>query len=445
MNMTQNFHISLEVWGALFCLIAAFTMWVGRSEAKDKLVIYMELTTAGLLVMDALAWGFRGYPGLVGFYMVRISNLLVFVLTYVISIEYTLYAVSLIDGKNDFPGNTWQWAVCMIGLLGIAMVVANLVTGTFYYFDADNVYHRTELYYLLMVVGFANIILDLLLLLLNRAYYGAQMFWSLMSYLLLPILAGVYQTFHYGIALLNISIAVSMLIIFLAWQIDRMHRQMEQKNQLLEQEKKLLEQQKHIMEQEKEITRMQQDIMLSQIQPHFLYNSLTAIAQLCEKKPQEAKKVTIAFAEYLRTNMSALKTKEPVPFTQELQHVQNYLELEKMRFGKKLEILFDIETVDFCVPVLTVQPIVENAIKHGIHRCGTVVIRTHEEADGYEISVEDDGVGFDPSAVAPGDGRNHIGIENVRHRIENICKGSLTFDSHPGEGTTAILWIPKKK
>lgn len=437
MSMTKYFHISLEVWGALFCLIAAFTMWIGRKEPKDRLAIYMEISTAGLLFMDALAWGFRGYPGSVGFYMVRISNLFVFVLTYVLSIEYTLYAVSLIDGKNDFPGNTWQWAVCMIGLLGIIMVVTNLATGTFYYFDANNVYHRTDMYYLLTLVGFANIVLDLMLLLINRTYYGVQMFWSLMSYLLLPVLAGIYQTFHYGIALLNISIAVSMLIIFLAWQVDRTHYQ-------LEQEKQLLEQKNHIMEQEKEITRMQQDIMLSQIQPHFLYNSLTAIAQLCEKKPQEAKRVTIAFAEYLRTNMNALKTKEPVPFTQELKHVQNYLALEQMRFGDHLEVLFDIETVEFCVPVLTVQPIVENAIKHGIHRHGTVLIRTTEEAEGYQIIVEDDGVGFDPSKGKPNDGRNHVGIENVRHRIKNLCGGTLTYDSHPGEGTTAIIWIPKK-
>ena len=436
MNMTQYFHISLEVWGAVFCVIAAIAMWIGHTCKADRMVIRMEFTAAALLVMDALAWGFRGYPGATGYYMVRISNLLVFVLTYILSIEYTDYVISRIEDKGDFPVNTWQWAVYMIGLLGIVMVVSNLFTGMFYYFDADNFYHRADSYFLLMIVGFANIALDLMMMLLNRKCFGKQMFWSLMSYLILPIAAGVFQTFHYGIALLNISIAASMLFIFLAWQIEKNREQMEQKDMLLQQ-------QSHIAQQEKEISRMQQDIMLSQIQPHFLYNSLTAIAQLCEKQPLEAKKVTIAFAEYLRGNMNALKTKEPVPFKQELEHVENYLALEKMRFGEELEIIFDIETVDFSLPVLTVQPIVENAIKHGIHRKGTVVIAAREYPDYFEVRVEDDGVGFDPTKARAGDGKNHVGIENVGQRVKELCHGSLTYQSRPGEGTTAILKIPK--
>lgn len=437
MSAKQYFHISLEVWGALFCLVAAIIMWIGRKDQKDKLVIYMELTTVGMLVADAFAWGFRGYQGITGYYMVRISNLLVFVLEYVLEILFTTYTVALIDGKNDFPVNTWLWAVVMVGLLGIALNVGNLFTQTFYYYDAHNFYHRTSLHYLLMIIGFVNIVLDLMLLLINRAYYEMQLFWSLMSYLLLPVLTGVYQIFHYGFSLINIAVAFSMIFIFLVWMVDRTHQQ-------LEQEKQLLEQQNHIMEQEKEIAAMQQDIMLSQIQPHFLYNSLTAIAQLCEKEPKEAKKVTVAFADYLRTNMNALKTKEPVPFVQELEHVQNYLQIEQMRFGEQLEVIFDIETVEFCVPVLTVQPIVENAIKHGIHRNGTVVIRTTEEKEWYKITVEDDGVGFDPDHIVTEDGRQHVGIQNVRHRIENMCQGSLMYISKPGEGTMAIIRIPKK-
>ena len=73
--------------------------------------------------------------------------------------------------------------------------------------------------------------------------------------------------------------------------------------------------------------------MVSQIQPHFLYNSLTSIAQLCEKEPSKAKKATIEFSEYLRRNMNSLKGKAPVPFESELKHLETYLSLEKMRFG----------------------------------------------------------------------------------------------------------------
>ncbi|MEG1570121.1 MAG: histidine kinase, partial [Clostridia bacterium] len=115
-----------------------------------------------------------------------------------------------------------------------------------------------------------------------------------------------------------------------------------------------------------ELVKSQTTIMLSQIQPHFLYNALSAIAQMCETKPASAKKATIAFSEYLRNNMQSLKTNRLVPFEEELRHLANYLMLEQMRFGEELQIVYHIEATDFRLPPLTVQPLVENAVKYGV-------------------------------------------------------------------------------
>lgn len=200
-------------------------------------------------------------------------------------------------------------------------------------------------------------------------------------------------------------------------------------------------------EMQNEMLQMRVSIMVSQIQPHFLYNSLTSIAQLCEKNPSKAKKATIEFSEYLRRNMNSLKEQTPVPFESELKHLETYLSLEKMRFGDELNVEYDIETTDFLIPSLTVKPLVENAVKHGVgmkEDGGTVTIATKEFEDRYEVIVSDDGVGFDTSKK-PNDGRTHVGMENVRNRLKTMCNAVLNIESTVGKGTVATIKIPKEE
>ena len=196
-----------------------------------------------------------------------------------------------------------------------------------------------------------------------------------------------------------------------------------------------------------ELLQMRISIMVSQIQPHFLYNSLTSIAQLCEKNPSQAKKATIEFADYMRHNMNSLKDEKPVPFENELAHLKTYLSLEKMRFGDDLNIVFDIKTTDFLIPSLAIQPLVENAVKHGVgmkEDGGTVTIATEEFENHFEITVSDDGVGFDVS-VPKNDGRAHVGMENVKNRLSTMCNATIETKSVLGEGTTVKIIIPKEE
>ena len=195
-----------------------------------------------------------------------------------------------------------------------------------------------------------------------------------------------------------------------------------------------------------DMLQMRISIMTSQIQPHFLYNSLTSIAQLCEKQPQQAKKATIEFADYMRHNMNSLKNSKPVPFDVELNHLKTYLSLKKMRFGDELEIVFDIETTDFLIPSLAVQPLVENAVKHGVgmkEDGGTIIISTREYDDRYEIVVSDDGVGFD-TTKKPDDGRTHVGMENVKNRLKTMCNAEVIITSEINKGTVSKIIIPKE-
>ena len=199
---------------------------------------------------------------------------------------------------------------------------------------------------------------------------------------------------------------------------------------------------------EKELYEAKVAVMTSQIQPHFMYNALTSIAMMCQIDPERAQEATVAFAKYLRGNMDSLKQTKPVAFETELDHLKNYLYIEQMRFGKKLNVEYDIQTTDFKLPMLSVQPLVENAVKHGVgmkKKGGTVTISTRETEDAFIVTVSDDGVGFDVNAPKKDDGRSHVGMENTRSRLKQMCGGEITIQSTVGEGTTATITLPKEE
>ena len=188
-------------------------------------------------------------------------------------------------------------------------------------------------------------------------------------------------------------------------------------------------------------------VMLSQIQPHFLYNSLTSVMDLCDSNPKQAKAAIADFADYLRGNLSSLKTENLISFRTELEHIQKYLRLEKLRFQDELEILYDIQVQDFMLPALSVQPLIENAVKHGVGQKvggGIVSIHTHETEEHYVIRVIDDGVGFVDGEYAE-DGGTHVGIENTKKRLEMMVNAQLEIESKKGEGTKATILIPKRR
>lgn len=198
---------------------------------------------------------------------------------------------------------------------------------------------------------------------------------------------------------------------------------------------------------EKELYEAKVSVMVSQIRPHFMYNALTSISMMCTIDPETAQEATDIFAKYLRENMDSLKQTKPVPFEIELAHLEKYLYIEKLRFGKKLNIEYDIQAKDFKLPMLSVQPLAENAVKHGVgmkKKGGTVKIISRDTGDAFEVIIEDDGVGFDTNAPKKDDGRSHVGMDNTRTRLKEMCGGDVIIESTVGEGTTARIILPKE-
>lgn len=196
---------------------------------------------------------------------------------------------------------------------------------------------------------------------------------------------------------------------------------------------------------ETELVEMRIAILRSQIKPHFIFNTLGVIEQFCHDEPEKAAELVHNFSLYLRGNFVELDNAVPIRITKELEHVMNYVSIEQHRFPD-MQIVYDLQAEDFYLPALSVQPLVENAIKHGLmglESGGTVKISTYEEKAAYCVRVEDDGVGFDVDAK--NDKNKHTGIYNICGRIESMCGGKLVIESVPGKGTVAIISIPKER
>lgn len=210
----------------------------------------------------------------------------------------------------------------------------------------------------------------------------------------------------------------------------------------LELQRSRLEAEKNMVEAELKESRI--SIMLSQIQPHFIYNTLGTIERMCLKDPQKAFDLVRNFSLYLRGNFSELDSVTPICFADEIKHVEYYVNIEKVRFPD-MSIEYDVEATEFVLPALSVQPLVENAIKHGLMRLetgGTVKIHSYETPTHFCVEVTDDGVGFDTDA--PVDEKKHVGLRNIRGRLKAMVNGALVMESKPGVGTKAIIMIPKE-
>ena len=197
------------------------------------------------------------------------------------------------------------------------------------------------------------------------------------------------------------------------------------------------------LQREKELTESRANAMMLKISPHFIANTMSSIVALCYPGAPEAGKLAADFAVYLRDNFADMGENAMIPFSKELEHIQNYIAIEMVRFpGLKVE--YDIREKAFLIPTLTVQPLVENAVRHGISKrpdaSGTVKISSLEDESCYIIRISDDGVGFD--TASPKDGK-HIGVANAKARLNMLCSGTLTVTSQRGEGTVCEIRIPK--
>lgn len=201
----------------------------------------------------------------------------------------------------------------------------------------------------------------------------------------------------------------------------------------------------YMMNSSEVIENMTLSLLLMQIRPHFINNSLAAIRGMIRKDPDKAAEALNHFSGYLQDSMHSILQTNLIPFSQEMGLIDNYLYMEQTRFRDSITIHKELIDEDFPVPPLTVQPLVENAVRHGlrgIQAPGQLTIRTQKDGKEYRIIIADNGCGFDPTQP-PDNKRPHVGLRNVRERLDLMCSGTLEIQSSSA-GTTATIHIPVK-
>lgn len=322
----------------------------------------------------------------------------------------------------------------LIGWIVVVTVIftMSLWTGTLYSIT-DGFAEYTSTYERFMYLLVIGPLLDQVIILKKRKALGLKKTVLLSVYLVIP--TGVLLWIDLG---LNLSISYAMYA-FVAMAIYIEIN--------LEQGKMLALREAEIARHEMEMTNMRVDLMMSQIRPHFLYNALSSIAFLCAENPKEAELATNEFASYLKINLRSIDSQKPIPFAMELNHVENYLKIQKRRFIDRINIQYDIAAEDFLIPALALQTIVENSVKHAVEarfEPTTIMISSQESADAFIVTVEDDGPGFDTSQPPKTD-RLHIGVDSTSKRLADMVDGKLTISSTIGKGTKNIITIPKDK
>ena len=434
MSSIQYFHIAFEVWGAIFCVIAIICIYATRHFEKETVwsLIGVLSVDAVINLSDAAAYYFRGNETILGYFMVRISNFLVFAGGLALIAVAYIHIGHMIEIRND--GNREKWPdkyVFGVTILAFIMLVASRIYGFYYAFDEHNRYYRLDTYWISVVLGELALLPMIYTTISYRKVFRRMESVALLMLEVLPLVALGLQIFVYGISLFNFANTVSIIFLVVVNEIAYAT---------------------DTIEIEKKLTNERIRLYHSQIQPHFVYNCLTAIRSYIPKD-SKARDILNEFTRFLRGSMDMIGESECVPASIEFDTVKSYLYIEKERMGEKLNVLSDISSVDFMLPPFTVQIMVENAIKHGIRMDvsgrGTLCIRSYTTDSENIIEVSDDGVGFEADRleelIKSGDEHLHVGINNLRQRLKLMCNGYLDIKSAPGVGTKATVHIPLVK
>lgn len=423
MSIQSIIQVNIEIMLAVLCVgIWILTrVWTKNDSHPFRYIWRVDILTVGLLVSDIFAILYRGNTTTTGYYVVRVANYFNFFFIYTITMYFTYLAVIVFEHPEK--GTKRLKASRMISLFAHVMLLINIFVPIVYDFDEQNRYFRKAGWYvnslgqLIVVIMLASVLWDL------RKIVEPVVYWMLLVDVLMPIIATAFQLFIYGFAIVNIAVGITQILLFMI-----LYRFQEEK----------------LKEKEIQIGEYNAKLILTQVQPHFMLNTLSTIQYLCKHDSEAAAETINDFSVYLRNNMEFATKKDMIPFEKELAHIEKYVSIEKRRFGDRVNVVYDIKEKDFEIPPLSVQPLVENAIKHGISKKrggGTVELSTSRGVNNVCIIVKDDGVGFDPEKPFSED-RVHLGLEIVNNRLKKMCDGTVQITSEVNKGTLCEITIP---
>lgn len=416
MDSKSVFNATICIIGVSLLLIHIVNLVLKKKKRRDEIFLLI------FFIFTAIHFATYTVYDLVKDYYTSNTYIMSFYTTFYIMNNAEVFLFFLyLSNYIRLPKKTKKiFSIINISLFAIFVVTDFINIATRMYFTAvDGVYQRANLMFISQGYQFVMLVISFILAAINKELSVREKI-AFSIYCFIPFVAIIVQNAlpGFAIAYLSMIIAIEILILFLSIEKNYM---------LLEDEQRLKD--------------ANVKIMVSQIQPHFIYNTLSSISTLIPLDQARAQKALDDFTEYLRMNFSTLTETNLVSFSDELKHIQTYIELEKMRFNERLHVNYDIKVSSFNVPPLSIQPLVENAIKHGILKKvegGTLLLKTYETENSYIVEVIDDGVGFNIDDI-DFKSNTHIGLNNVKHRITSMCKAEMNIYSEINKGTKVVV------
>lgn len=356
--------------------------------------------------------------------IMALSKVLIFFEYFFISLIPVLLSVFLLKYCGvKLKKSTMFCIVLVIWSAFLILLICAQFTDKIYYISSDLEFHKGILLPLLLLPILVIMLINLIILIINRYVYTKRIFIAFLILIVSTAIGTIIHAFSAALAILNIGVCLNTLVMYMLIVTEQINK---------------------YKQQQADIANQKANIMVLQMRPHFIYNTLTDIYYLCEQNPKEAQQVTLDFITYLRKNFYAIVSENPVPFDDELEHARAYLSVESTRYDENLIVEYNIEHRNFLIPPLTLQPLVENAVRHGLDPDGgqlKIIIQTHQTINGSVIIVSDNGPGFDTANAFESAGA----LSNIKQRLEMMCKGTLKIDSTEDKGTTVTIFVPIKK
>lgn len=459
MSTLNIIQISLEAWGAVFCFVTMLVTMYRSKKRAGKLLGKALFINALILVFDAFCYIYRGDTSKVGFVAVRVFNYLVFMNQFILLAFVAEYIYQILTDRGLTSNRKKINSIMIVAAFGMLLVTISQFVPFVYNFDDENCYYRMNGWYFIIALHVLLLSLGTIVVLLKRDKLQVRERRALYSYIYMPLIMLLIQTCFYGMSLINLGTTLSLIAMYISNEIEEIEEYSRMKVELSEQiaeterqsaeaEKQRAEAEKRKLDSERSMHvafENKMNLLLGQMQPHFVYNSLATIRALVSVDPDGAIETIDHFSSYLRKSLAITDGTKLVPFSEELQLIEDYLYMEKRRFGDKVNIERDIQTTDFEVPPLAIQTLVENAVRHGIrakNNPGTITISTYEDEEKYYVEIKDDGVGFD--TLVKSDGKHHIGTASTRARVKELLGGKMVIQSALGAGTRITVHIPKR-
>lgn len=420
MDNKNAFNITVCIIGIAILLIHIIDLVFKKKKRTDEMnllwfFIFTATHFAGYLIFTIVRLHYHTNE------LIMTSYTILYIMNNVEMMLLFTYGINYCNLTKKARKIAWVINVSVF-VIFVIMDIVNLFVPLFFYAEGG-VYIRTDWMIISQGYQFIGFLIVFIIAVFNKKMKVVEKI-GFGIYCLLPLAAIILQNHFQGYAIAYLSIVISIEVLFVFVNLK--------KNM-------------HIAEEEQRVKDAEVKIMMSQIQPHFIYNALASITTLIKIDPDKAEQSLEAFTDYLRMNLSSLSDVSLIPFESELKHIQTYLELEKMRFDDRLNVVYDIKTKDFLVPPLAIQPLVENAVKHGVMQHvegGVIKISTYEDDLAHYVCIEDNGVGFDVHDIELDDPK-HVGLKNVKYRISTMTNGELQINSVVGKGTTVTVIFNK--